>query len=248
VYAPGVTVLVPLKPLAEAKSRLRGAAAGHEDLVLDLARATVSAALAADGVARVLVVTRDARAAAALRDCGAGVLPDDGRDLNDALRRADIAVTARGSGRGPHPAPTERRAPVDRTADGPDGPQRLRAGTVAALPADVPALRPTELAEALAGAAGRRAFVPDAAGLGTVLLVAAPGEPLDPRFGPGSAAAHEHSGALRLPGAWPTLRRDVDTADDLAVVRGWGVLRADVTPLVGSPRWSAVQVGHRDEP
>ncbi|GAA1411628.1 2-phospho-L-lactate guanylyltransferase [Catellatospora coxensis] len=198
MYAPGVTVLVPLKPLAEAKSRLRGAAAGHEDLVLDLARATVSAALAADGVARVLVVTRDPRATAALRDCGADVLPDEGRDLNDALRRAESAVTGRGS-------------------------------RVVALPADVPALRPAELAEALAGAGRRRAFVPDAAGVGTVLLVAAPGEPLDPRFGPGSAAAHERSGAVRLAGAWPTLRRDVDTADDLAVVRAWGVLRAEST-------------------
>lgn len=197
-------MLVPLKPLAEAKSRLRGASAGHEDLVLDLARATVSAALAADGVLRVLVVTRDPRAAATLRDCGADVLADEGRDLNDALRQAESTVTGHGS-------------------------------RLAAMPADVPALRPAELAEALAGAGGRRAFVPDAAGIGTVLLVAAPGAPLDPRFGPGSAAAHEHSGAVRLAGAWPTLRRDVDTADDLAVVRAWGVLRADVTPLVGSP-------------
>ncbi|MFC7244096.1 2-phospho-L-lactate guanylyltransferase [Catellatospora aurea] len=213
MYAPGVTVLVPLKPLAEAKSRLRGAAAGHEDLVLDLARATVSAALAADGVAQVLVVTRDRRAAAALRECGAGLLADEGRDLNDTLRRAAAVATGRGDGSG-------------RAAD------RGSAGgvpLVAALPADVPALRPAELAQALAAAAGRRAFVPDAAGLGTVLLVAAPGDPLDPRFGPGSAAAHEHSGAIRLAGAWPTLRRDVDTADDLAVVRAWGVLRADVT-------------------
>lgn len=220
-------MLVPLKPLAEAKSRLRGAAAGHEDLVLDLARATVSAALAADGVARVLVVTRDVRAAAALHACGAGVLPDEGRDLNDALRRAEAAVTGRGSGPGRHAL----RAGLgqDRPAHAADGSAQPWAGPVAALPADVPALRPAELAQALADAAGRRAYVPDAAGLGTVLLVAAPGEPLDPRFGPGSADAHERSGALRLTGAWPTLRRDVDTADDLAVVRAWGVLRADVT-------------------
>ncbi|WP_230686837.1 2-phospho-L-lactate guanylyltransferase [Catellatospora vulcania] len=214
MYAPGVTLLVPLKPLAEAKTRLRGAAAGHEDLVLDLARATVSAALAAAGVARVLVVTRDSRAAAALRACGAGVLPDEGRDLNDALRRAAALVAGRsdGSGRAVHGRRPAEDVPL-----------------VAALPADVPALRPEELAQALAVAAGRRAFVSDAAGVGTVLLVAAPGAPLDPRFGPGSAAAHEHSGALRLAGGWPTLRRDVDTADDLAVVRAWGVLHADVT-------------------
>ncbi|RKE09883.1 2-phospho-L-lactate guanylyltransferase [Catellatospora citrea] len=207
-------MLVPLKPLAEAKSRLRGAAARHEDLVLDLARATVSAALAAEGVARVLVVTRDARAAAVLRACGAGVLADEGRDLNDALRRAAAAVAG-------GDAPPVGAGHLSRPA--------VAAGPVVALPADVPALRPTELSEALAAAAGRRAFVPDAAGVGTVLLVAAPGGALDPRFGPGSAGAHEHSGALRLAGAWPTLRRDVDTAADLAVVRGWGVLCEDVT-------------------
>ncbi|GAB4047633.1 CofC family guanylyltransferase [Catellatospora paridis] len=218
MYAPGVTVLVPLKPLAEAKSRLRGAAARHEDLVLDLARATVSAALAAAGVARVLVVTRDSRAAAVLRACGAGVLSDEGRDLNDALRRAAAAVA--GIGEPPGGAPVGAGNRRRRAA---------AAGPVVALPADVPALRPTELSEALAAAAGRRAFVPDAAGVGTVLLVAAPGGALDPRFGPGSAGAHERSGALRLAGAWPTLRRDVDTAADLAVVRGWGVLCEDVT-------------------
>ncbi|BCJ72766.1 2-phospho-L-lactate guanylyltransferase [Catellatospora sp. IY07-71] len=190
MYAPGVTVLVPLKPLAEAKSRLRGAAPDHEDLVLALALATVRAALTAAGVARVLVVTRDPVAAAELRGCGADVAADHGRDLNDALRRAAAEVT----------------------------------GPVAALPADLPALRPAELAQALAAAGGRRAFVPDAAGVGTVLLVAAPGRPLDPRFGSGSAAAHERTGAARLTGDWPTLRRDVDTADDLAVVRGWGLL------------------------
>ncbi|MEV4416906.1 2-phospho-L-lactate guanylyltransferase [Catellatospora sp. NPDC049609] len=195
MYAPRVTLLVPLKPLAEAKSRLRGAVPDHEDLVLALARATVRAALAADGVAGVLVVTRDPVAAAALRECGAGIADDDGRDLNDALRRAAAAVE----------------------------------GPVAALPADLPALRPVELAQALAAARGRRAFVPDADGVGTVLLVAAPGAALDPRFGTASAAAHERTGAIRLAGRWPTLRRDVDTADDLAVVRGWGLLRAAAT-------------------
>jgi 2-phospho-L-lactate guanylyltransferase len=39
---------------------------------------------------------------------------------------------------------------------------------------------------------------------------------LDPRFGPGSAAAHAASGARPLHGDWPTLRRDVDTDADLA--------------------------------
>jgi 2-phospho-L-lactate guanylyltransferase len=58
--------------------------------------------------------------------------------------------------------------------------------------------------------------VADAPGTGTVLLTAPPGVPLDPRFGVGSAAAHRASGAVPLTGPWPSLRRDVDTAADLA--------------------------------
>lgn len=87
-------------------------------------------------------------------------------------------------------------------------------GAIAVIPADLPALRPEELTEALSRA-GDRSFVPDAQGTGTVLL-AAPAGPLLPRFGPGSALAHERCGARRLAGGWPTLRRDVDTASDLA--------------------------------
>jgi 2-phospho-L-lactate guanylyltransferase len=64
--------------------------------------------------------------------------------------------------------------------------------------------------------------VPDLPGTGTVLLAAPAGVPLDPRFGVGSAAAHEASGARRLDGDWPTLRRDVDTADDLAAAYALG--------------------------
>lgn len=88
---------------------------------------------------------------------------------------------------------------------------------VVALTADLPAMRPEDLEAALVAAArtGRRAFVPDLEGTGTVLLAAPAGEALAPQFGPGSAAAHLRSGAVRLDGAWPSLRRDVDTAADL---------------------------------
>ncbi len=92
---------------------------------------------------------------------------------------------------------------------------------IAALTADIPAVRPAELSAALT-AADVRSFVPDAPGTGTVLLAAPAGVPLDPRFGAGSAAAHEASGAVRLDGDWPTLRRDVDTADDLAAAYALG--------------------------
>lgn len=88
------------------------------------------------------------------------------------------------------------------------------------LPADLPALWTEELSQALEMAT-QRSFVPDAEGTGTVLL-AAPFGDLDPHFGTDSAAAHELSGAVRLECDWPGLRRDVDTAADLAAVRALG--------------------------
>jgi 2-phospho-L-lactate guanylyltransferase len=91
----------------------------------------------------------------------------------------------------------------------------------AVLAGDLPALRAPELGSALSMAGGR-SFVPDAEGGGTVLLTAAPGSPLDPRFGVASAAAHAASGATELTGDWPGLRQDVDTAADLRTVLALG--------------------------
>ncbi|GAA2334429.1 hypothetical protein GCM10010170_013950 [Dactylosporangium salmoneum] len=125
-------------------------------------------------------------------------------------------------------APVETgRAEAASTAPSPGaGTGRPDAGTergclaglgVVALTADLPAMRPKDLESALVAAAGtgHRAFVPDLEGTGTVLLAAPAGEALLPHFGPGSAAAHARSGATRLDGDWPSLRRDVDTAADL---------------------------------
>lgn len=189
--------MVPVKRLAVAKSRLRGALPGvpHEELALALAADTLRAVLACPAVAEALVVTDDARVAAAARAAGAGVLPDEpDAGLNAAFRHG--AATA-------------------------------AAGWVAGITADVPALRPAELAGALLaaqnGRPGVRRFLPDAPGGGTVLLTAGPGVPLDPRFGVGSAVAHAASGALPLDGDWPSLRRDVDTAADLAAAARLGL-------------------------
>jgi 2-phospho-L-lactate guanylyltransferase len=94
---------------------------------------------------------------------------------------------------------------------------------VGALQADLPALRSGELAAALAVADGRRAFVADRHGTGTTLLLSAPGEPLRPRFGPGSAHAHAGSGAVPLVPVGASLRCDVDTAADLDHARALGL-------------------------
>jgi 2-phospho-L-lactate guanylyltransferase len=104
----------------------------------------------------------------------------------------------------------------------------LSGTSVAALSADLPALRPAELDLALqAAAAYDRAFLADAAGTGTVLLTARPGHELRPEYGPDSRQAHVASGAhdltLEIGEAVPGLRRDVDTVTDLSTAAGLGI-------------------------
>ena len=93
----------------------------------------------------------------------------------------------------------------------------------AVLLGDLPALRPSELAAALETAgATDRAFVADRQGTGTTLLTALGGVVHDPRFGPGSAAAHVAAGYHPLSLALPTVRTDVDDAGDLAAALALG--------------------------
>ncbi len=87
----------------------------------------------------------------------------------------------------------------------------------AALLPDLPAVRTEELALVVQG--NLRGFVPDATGTGTTLAV---DTGLVPRFGAGSAAAYGRAGLPAL-AAGPGLRRDVDTADDLAEARRLGL-------------------------
>jgi 2-phospho-L-lactate/phosphoenolpyruvate guanylyltransferase len=192
------SVVVPVKRLHRAKTRLAQVAGEHrERLALALALDTVSAALRCRRVAVVLAVCDDPVARAALGAVGARVIFDEpGAGLNPALAHGAVVATLR------------------RTRDG-----------VAALSADLPCLRPPELGRAL-DLAGRRprTFLADADGRGTTLLTALPGVALAPAFGPGSAGAHRASGAFPLAlGGLSSLRRDVDTPADLRAARALGV-------------------------
>jgi 2-phospho-L-lactate guanylyltransferase len=200
------TLVVPVKVLAHAKSRLAALAGQHRPaLALAMAADTVAAALACPEVARVIAVTDDPAAARALTAIGAVISEDEPRrGLNPALRHGAALAAAHWPGAG-----------------------------IGALAADLPALRPAELATCLQAAARwPHAFVPDAAGSGTTLYTARPGARFTPRFGPGSAARHRAGGAaeLRLPGL-ATLRRDVDAPADLqeATTLGIGPRTAQIT-------------------
>ena len=189
----GWSVLMPVKVLAEAKSRLAGLAGlsgpRRAELALALASDTVTAVLGSDAVARVIVITDDQVAAVALAALGALMVPDEPRaGLNAALGHGAAYAAARWP------------------RDG-----------IAALSADLPALRPEQIGRALrAAAAWPTAFVADAEGDGTTLYTAVPGAAFRPAFGPASRARHAAGGAaeLDLEGV-PGLRRDVDTPADL---------------------------------
>ncbi|KAA9153008.1 2-phospho-L-lactate guanylyltransferase [Amycolatopsis acidicola] len=184
-----------MKPPRAGKSRLRGAVAdaAHPGLVLALAEDTLAAA--GEVADRILIVASDVDAVMRLRRPGVEIVAEQGaHGLNAALRQGEKRLRA----------------------DDPDA-------VIGALQADLPALRADELAAAIAEAAGRRAFVADWEGTGTTLLLSAPGEALEPKFGPGSARAHRETGARALELAAPSLRRDVDSPADLAHARRIGL-------------------------
>ncbi|WP_395574936.1 2-phospho-L-lactate guanylyltransferase [Streptomyces sp. BK79] len=193
------TLVVPVKPLTRAKSRLADTADDgvRPGLALAFALDTVAAALACPAVADVAVVTADPRAGRELAELGAGIVRDEpGGGLNAALAHGAASVRA------------------------------ARPGTwVAALNADLPALRPAELTRVLAAAAQfPRAFLADAAGIGTTLLAAAPDRALAPAFGTDSRARHHASGAMELRlDAVDSVRQDVDTGGDLRAALALGV-------------------------
>jgi 2-phospho-L-lactate guanylyltransferase len=205
----GWSVVVPVKTLVAAKTRLAEAAGPYRAaLAVAVACDTVTAALACPPVRRVVVVTADPVPAERLAALGAHVVDDPLRGLNAALRAGATAAV--------------RLAPGDH---------------VAALQADLPALRPAELARVLAAAEQfEQAFLPDAVEVGTTCYTARRGEPFRPAFGGASRARHLAGGAkeLLLDGV-ASVRRDVDTIEDLrdALALGVGPHTAEVAAKLG---------------
>lgn len=210
-------VVVPVKPPALGKSRLVGLSdEQRRQLAEAFALDTVQAASRTRGVTAVLVVTDDFRLAAAMRELETGVgvevMPDGAsEDLNATLVQAAAEVVRRW----PDAVPV-------------------------ALCADLPGLRPDELADVLAASveeviADRAVFVRDRAGVGTTMYAAAH-DRFAPGFGPGSAERHHRAGAVEVGVAATSVRTDVDDLADLsaALVAGVGPHTAQArraTPL-----------------
>lgn len=196
------SLVIPVKRLAAAKSRLVPLpTARRADLALAFVHDCVTAALAAPQVEQVIVVTADDEAAERLGRLGARIAREP--EASNGLDRLNAAILF-GAGRS--------------RAERPD----LRVG---ALTGDLPSLRTEELSAVLqlGAAITGRSFVPDAAGTGTTLLLAAEDGTLDPRFGANSRAQHARSGAAELFAVGRSVRQDVDTLADLEAALRLGV-------------------------
>ena len=183
--------MVPVKGTRQAKSRF--GAGDYSALALAMAADTVAAAMGADGVAGVLVVTT-AEASSIFDNLGAFVIVQETLGLAAAVSLGvGTAFEMTEPGRG-----------------------------IAVLLGDLAALTSAELGAALTAARSHPlAMVADAAGDGTVLITAVNGATHAPAFGAGSSAAHRSAGYMPLEVSSSSgLRNDVDSAEDLALLAG----------------------------
>lgn len=197
-------LLVPVKPLARAKTRLRVPAGRRGELAAAFARDTIDVARRTDGVVEVVVVTSDPEFAEVVRRLGCTTVPDEG-DLNGSLAAAAGRLRS-----------------------------RLPDAVPVALCSDLPALRPADLGLALGGTRGEGPWiVADADGLGTTLY-AATYDDFAPTFGERSRASHLAAGATEILGELASLRCDVDDEASLAEAVRLGVGRETARVLASS--------------
>ncbi|MEV8267843.1 2-phospho-L-lactate guanylyltransferase [Microbacterium sp. NPDC076911] len=191
----GWAVVIPVKAATRGKSRLDVPDVNRVALARAIALDTISAVAACDVVARIVVVTDDPTLAIHAGDIPQLRFVDEGDagGLNQAIERGVKTI--------------------------PDGMLR------AALLADLPALQSPDLERTLNSAASiARGVVADVDGTGSTLVTMQAGSDWKTAFGEGSFAKHL---ALRhVPLDVPedsSLRRDVDTAEHLALAQRLGV-------------------------
>lgn len=201
--AGGIWCVVPIKDLANAKTRLAPALSPEErrGLFTAMAEDVLEAAAAAQGLAGVLVLSNDPVARELAARHGARVEREpENIGQSEAVARAAAVVMA----------------------DGADG--------VLTLPADAPLATAAEIDSVLARHGSERpamTIVPDHARRGSNCLVLTPGGLIPLHFGHVSFAPHlaeaETIGVVpRIIDDLPGIALDVDTAEDLAMVLAIG--------------------------
>jgi 2-phospho-L-lactate guanylyltransferase len=208
-----VVAIIPVGALDGAKSRLGAVLDAEErlDLTTRLARTTIGAAVAADRVDEVLVITPDDTVRAMAVELGARPLLQRDSGLNHGLLAARDEAIAAG------------------------------ATAVLILPIDLPEVTPAAIdaVAAQVDEPGRPlvAIVPDRHGRGTNALLISPPDAIDLCFGGASAVAHEaaaRAAGARLVVLGGPLVLDLDTPDDLLLAEA--TLQADEAAEHATPR------------
>ncbi|MEO0560564.1 MAG: 2-phospho-L-lactate guanylyltransferase [Chloroflexota bacterium] len=208
----GVWVLVPVKPLLRAKSRLADVL-GQEaraKLAEAMLRRTLHVVLALPQTEGVLVISRGSHALAISREMGANTVQESGApELNTALMRATQVLHG------------------------------FKAEAVLILPADIPLITTDELSEVLAMGTEDQTVViaTDREADGTNVLLVRPPGVFEYAYGEGSFQRHQQLARLakmevRIYES-ERLSLDIDTAEDLATYEQYvadGTFGA--TPLV----------------
>jgi 2-phospho-L-lactate guanylyltransferase len=205
---PHVVAIIPVGTLNGAKSRLGAVLDAEErlELTILLARRTISATVAADGIAETIVVTPDD----AVRELAAGLGARPLRQRDGGLNRGiDIAR---------------------------DEALAAGADAVVILPIDLPNVSAEAIEAVLAPLTDPRrplvAIVPDRHGRGTNALLIAPPDAIDVCFGGDSRYAHvaaAGAAGARLVELDGPLALDIDTPDDLLLAEA--SLRAEAADV-----------------
>ncbi len=187
-------LVVPLKPLTEAKTRLTAQPSIRRTLVRAFARDVVAACVAGAPNQDIAVVG-DASWAEEVPP-SVRLCPDEGPDLNGALRKVVAALPS-------------------------TDPVAIILGDLPCVTADDIRRLLRVAGELLATHSS--VVVPDAAGTGTAVLVSRAGE-MSPSFGPHSRRSHRTAGSVELDSvAWSRVRCDVDDVADLSRARSLGL-------------------------
>jgi len=192
-FDPSVSLVIPAKGLARAKTRLGLSDELRRRTAYRLLRRTVATSIASLRVGAVFVVTDDRRIACAAEWEGATLVHEQ---AGDGLNRAAYLGRQHALAHRPH-------------------------SPVAVLVADLPLLGLADLDKALEQFSSRREplMVVDHLGVGTTMLVHCARDSRPYLFGPGSARAHAAAGYRPAEGTLTSLRFDLDTPHDLAALR-----------------------------
>lgn len=187
---PCLTVIVPVKPLEEGKSRLRPLLSPEERRTLNgmFLRRTLAVAEELAGTGATIVVSRSEEVLTLAARRSMVALPEEpGCELNGALEQASRVARCRG------------------------------AAGILILPVDLPLATPSAIRRVIADHHGRIearcVLVSDRTGFGTNLLFQTP--PALERYSYGAGSLQLHRGAAEQAGLSTVIRRDPDLAFDI---------------------------------